>query len=140
MKRGRKVSEDFDASDLELLDEDEEKKVDEEQQRFFSILARATKEQNERYEVMHATYLFNPSLGESDRANEKFESLVRNLLGGAPSKDMMCALAAAAKIYVGELVETSLEVAKENNEKGHISPLQLQESRRRLRKISKRIL
>ena len=140
MKRGRKVSEDFDASDLELLEDEDERKVDEEQQRFYSILSRATPEQKDRYEVMHATYLFNPSLGESDRANEKFENLIRNLIGGPPSKDMMCALAASTKIYIGELIEAALEVSKENKDLGHLSPLHLQEARRRLRKISKRIL
>ena len=49
MKRTRGGSEDLDESDLDLLEEDEESKVDEEKLRFFSILGRSTKEQNERY-------------------------------------------------------------------------------------------
>jgi hTAFII28-like protein conserved region len=140
MKRARKVSEDLDASDLDLLEEDEESKVDEEQLRFFSILNRATPEQNQRYEVMHATYLFNPSLGESDTVNQRFESLIRNIIGTGPSKEMLCALAATAKIYVGELIESALEISKENKDIGHLAPSHIQEARRRLKKISKRIL
>lgn len=138
MRRGRKASEDFDASDMELLEDDEENKADEDQQRFFSILKRASSEQLERYEIMHGTYLYNPK--DTERFNERFEGIVRNFIGSVPTEDMLIIVAAAAKIYIGELVEMSLQVSKENGEIGQLAPVHLQEARRRLKKISKRIL
>ena len=89
---------------------------------------------------MHATYLYNPRLGESDRVNEKFEGLIKNIIGTTPTDDMLLALAAAAKIYVGEIVESALEVSKENKDLGPLTPMHVQEARRRLKKTFKRIL
>lgn len=62
------------------------------------------------------------------------------IIGGAPQKDILAAVSAAAKIYVGELVEEGLEIAKSNGDLGSLSINHIQEARRRLKKISKRIL
>jgi transcription initiation factor TFIID subunit 11 len=138
MKRGRKMSDDLDLSDQDLLEDDEEIKVDEDQQRFFNILDKATPEQKRRYDEFHLTYFYNPT--DTERQNERFEGIVRNILGTNTSEDILLITAAAAKIYVGELIEAALEVSKENDDTGPIKPFHLQEARRRLRKVTKRIL
>ncbi|CAG9327702.1 unnamed protein product [Blepharisma stoltei] len=132
-----KNSEDLDISDRELLEEDDDANLDEEQIRLQSILERATEEQRDRYEVMHETYLWSPTISAS---NEKLERIVAGIIGGTPQKDILSAVAAAAKIYVGELVEEALEVAKINGDVGCLATNHVQEARRRLKKISKRIL
>jgi hypothetical protein len=137
MKRARKLSDEMDLSDEDLLDDEEDKKENEDHARYMSILNRATPEQKKRHDEMHMTYFYSAS---DKKVKEPFENLLKNIIGHIPSEDICFATAIAAKIYVGELIEAALVVAKEKGESGHVTPAQLQAARRRLKKTLKRIL
>jgi transcription initiation factor TFIID subunit 11 len=137
-KRGRKASEELDLSDEDLQDdEDDHKTNDEDLIRRMTIINQATPEQKRRYNEMMITYFYS---NKDKKVKEPFENLLKNILGYVPTEDICLATSTAAKMYVGELVETALMVAKERGEVGHVTPSQLQESRRRLKKTMKRIL
>ena len=137
-KRGRKASEDFDLSDEDLQDDDEDHKTnDEDLIRRMKIVNQATPEQKKRYNEMMITYFYN---SKDKKVKEPFENMLKNILGYVPAEDICLATSTAAKMYVGELIETALGVAKERGEFGHVNPSQLQEARRRLKKTMKRIL
>jgi transcription initiation factor TFIID subunit 11 len=133
MKRGREESEDEIEGDLDLSEfEEEETKVDEEQIRLHSILSSASPDQYKRYSVMHSTYFYN--LGTGDAKNEKFEKIIKAVTSANPSKKLASAVAISAKIFIGELVETALQVAAEHNQPGPLQPWHLKEARRRLKR------
>jgi len=137
---------DLDISDEELLEEEEEIKVDEEKARIAKILENATTEQFRRYEAMKNTFLFRPK-GESKvqtqtkgKEEHPFKKLTRNIIGQELSDNTLTILSGASKIYIGELVEKALEVAKQQGDEGPLQPFHLQEARRMLRSTTKRIL
>ena len=136
MKRPRD-DEDSDLNEL-ILDEEDERKLNREEERINQILSHASEEQVKRYWIMRHANFFLPSAAK----DERFVNLIKSIgnLKAPPSEPVLIAINAAAKIYIGELVEEGLQLAAEQGEAGPLSTNHLHQARMKLRKTAKRIL
>lgn len=135
MKRKREDLDDLSENDSELdFDDDIVEQVDIEKKRLSEARLRFNEAQAKRFEVANSVSFLHNKRGK----NERFEKLVRGIIGSTVNDSIMMAVAAASKIYVAELVETGLRVASELRDEGPLQPMHLQEARRRLRRATKK--
>lgn len=137
MRRNRDVESDSDSNDM-FLDDEDERKISEEENRINQILQRVTPEQRERYFLMKKANFYESKNSTDDRLSNLLRSLGN--LKVPPSSKVLLAVNAAAKIYIGEIVEEALKVAKDMGHTGPVSTKHLHQARLKLKKKSKRIL
>lgn len=121
--------------DINYLSElEDEPEVDPEEARIKFILDHANEAQLERYRIMHITSLHDPS-----GKGGQFDKLVSRMISAKPSDNLLTALAAAAKMHIGELVEHALEVAAERGQAGALQPEAIAAARQRVREAKTRV-